>query len=97
MDYNKMYSDAIELLGETYGTPAYPTAKENFYNVFEILATAGCIGRVEDCRLCPEDGHPLNNETLADFERDIEILKRVNYPRVNEWEADLQRFKAQLA
>lgn len=97
MTYNEMYANAIYQLGETYGTPDYAEAKENFYKVFELLAVAGCVGRVEDCRLCPEDGDPLNHETLADFERDIEILKRVNYPRVNELEEDLQRFKAQLA
>lgn len=56
MTYNEMYANAIAQLGETYLTPAYAQARENFFKVFETLAAAGCMGRVEDCR--PELDNP---------------------------------------
>ena len=43
MNFNEMYSNAIAQLGETYLTPAYAAAKENFFKVFETLAAAGCM------------------------------------------------------
>lgn len=63
MTYNEMYANAIAQLGETYLTPAYAQARENFFKVFETLAAAGCMGRVEDCR--PELDNP---EYIADEE-----------------------------
>ena len=97
MNFNEMYSNAIAQLGETYLTPAYAAAKENFFKVFETLAAAGCMGRVEDCRPELEDPtYQVDEEDVDDMGRMVEILRRVNYPRVNEWEWDYRRLKAQL-
>lgn len=98
MPYNEMYANAIAQLGETYLTPAYAQARENFFKVFETLATAGCMGRVEDCR--PELDNPeyiADEEEVSDMGRMVEILRRVGYSRVNEWEWDYRILKAQLA
>ena len=97
MNFNEMYSNAIAQLGETYLTPAYAAAKENFFKVFETLAAAGCMGRVEDCRPELEDPtYQVDEEDVDDMGRMVEILRRVNYPRVNEWEWDYRMLKAQL-
>ena len=97
MNSNEMYSNAISQLGETYLTPAYAAAKENFFKVFETLAAAGCMGRVEDCRPELEDPtYQVDEEDVDDMGRMVEILRRVNYPRVNEWEWDYRMLKAQL-
>lgn len=97
MNFNEMYSNAIAQLGETYLTPAYAVAKENFFKVFETLAAAGCIGRVEDCRPELEDPtYHIDEEEVEDMGRMVEILRLVNYPRVNEWEWDYRMAKAQL-
>lgn len=98
MTYNEMYANAIYQLGETYNTPAYAAAKESFFKVFEILAAADCMGRVEDCR--PELDNPeyfANEEEVSDMGRMVEILRRVGYSRTNEWEWDYRLLKAQLA
>ena len=95
MNFNEMYSSAIAQLGETYLTPAYAAAKENFFKVFETLAAAGCIGRVEDCR--PEIEDPTyqpDEEVVEDMGRMVEILRRVNYPGVDEWEWDFRLLKS---
>lgn len=100
MTYNEMYANAIAQLSDTYLTPAYAEAKENFFKVFETLAAAGCEGRVEDCRLSPEEvkyeGYSINQEDMTDMERMVEILRRVSYPRVSEWEWDLRLLKSFL-
>ena len=97
MNFNEMYSNAIAQLGETYLTPAYAAAKENFFKVFETLAAAGCMGRVEDCRPELEDPtYQVDEEDVDGMGRMVEILRRVNYPRVNEWEWDYRMLKAQL-
>lgn len=97
MNFNEMYSNAIAQLGETYLTPAYAAAKENLFKVFETLAAAGCMGRVEDCRPELEDPtYQVDEEDVDDMGRMVEILRRVNYPRVNEWEWDYRMLKAQL-
>lgn len=97
MNFNEMYSNAIAQLGETYLTPAYAAAKENFFKVFETLAAAGCMGRVEDCRPELEDPtYQVDEEVVDDMGRMVEILRRVNYPRVGEWEWDFRLLKSNL-
>lgn len=97
MNYYEMSANAIAQLCETYLTPEYAAAKENFLKVFEELAAAGCMGRVEDCRPELEDpAYPISEEEVEDMGRMVEILRRVNYPRVDEWEWDYRVAKAQL-
>ena len=38
--YLDSYANAVEQLGETYLTPAYAAAKENYFKVFEMCAAA---------------------------------------------------------
>ena len=97
MTYNELYADAIYQLSEAYLTPAYSEAKENFFKVFETLAAAGCMGRVEDCRPDLDDpAYNINEEEVTDMGRMVEILRRGNYPRVNEWECDYRLLKSNL-
>lgn len=95
MDYNTLYANAIARLSNTYRAPAYAEARENLFKTFEILAAAGCVGRVEDFRISPIDYNP-RQEDVDDMERMIEILHRVNYPMVGEWEEDLRVLKSFL-
>lgn len=95
MNFNEMYSNAIAQLGETYLTPAYAVAKENFFKVFETLAAAGCMGRVEDCRPELEDPtYHIDEEEVEDMGRMVEILRRVNYPWADRWEQDYRLLKS---
>lgn len=93
--YHEMVADAYTQLADTYNTPAYAAAKENYFKVFEICAAKGLLGIIENDRLTPETH--ITEEVVADLKRSVEILKRTNYPYTNGWENDYRLAKAQLS
>ena len=94
--YLDSYANAVEQLGETYLTPAYAAAKENYFKVFEMCAAAHVFSCVENDHI-DEKTH-ITQEVVDDLKRQVEILRRVNYPsyHLKDWEWDLRFAQAQL-
>lgn len=96
--YHQSYADAVTKLSDTYLTPAYAEAKENFFKVFEELAAAKIFGLVENDRPCPEDPDlHVDEEYIADLDRMVKILYRVDYPWADGWELDVKELKARFS
>jgi len=98
-DYREIYGEAMNLLCETYGTPDYAASQENYFKVFEALATNGSrlveISRSEAWELYAAFDQNWGgwSEQVRRLTKEIEILRRVNYARVDEWEQELQMLK----
>ena len=94
-DYREIYCEAVNRLWETRDTSAHAAAEENYYKVFEEMATnGGCIVEIVkdglDEVFCEREFYhfeaPEWDKTMDDFAKEIEILRRVSYPWVEEWE-----------
>lgn len=102
-NYRVLWGSAMDLLVGARNTPNYTSAWENYRKLFEEMAlNADRLVEISrdgmDDVFCEHELYhfesPEWDEVMDRFAEEIEILRRVNYPWVNDWERDYNKYAA---